>query len=59
MVLKELEENLILLDEEINECLSHIKTKNEISKRNDALDIQGSSFRIVNFDKKIPKKNKK
>ena len=59
LILKELDKEINRLEEEINECGSHINTKNEISKRKDASDIQGSSVRIINFDKKENKKKKK
>lgn len=59
IALKDIEKEIIEIDQEIDECLNHIKTMNEISKRKDAGEIQGSSIRVVNFDKKGKKGKKK
>jgi BRCA1-associated protein len=59
VALKDLDNEIIEIDQEIDECINHIKTMYEISKRKDAGEIQGSSIRVLNFDNKGKKGKKK
>ncbi len=59
VTLKDLDKEILEIDQEIDECVKHINAIHEISKRKDAGEIQGSSIRVLNFDNKGKKGKKK